>query len=267
MSITAVAPAAAVPDAAAGTRAEAQAARGTNWLRISLLGRVVLVTVLVVAVALLVFLAIGPRLAPYRTVTMLTGSMRPTIPPGAVVVDVAEPVSQLRAGQVISFEAPVAGHPVVTHRVVAVERRDGRVLIRTRGDANTGNDPWVAVVHGDTVWRVRAVVPVLGDVIRMLRSGAMHVLVVWVLPAAALLWFLVGVWRPRAESAEPHEAEPHEGGEPPCAYPDEPASPGSSPMRSSSSARRPARLRTHRRRRAHQHSSQRRPRPSSRRRR
>ena len=40
----------------------------------------------IVAAALQFFLAIGPRLFDYRTMVMLTGSMRPGIPPGSVVV-------------------------------------------------------------------------------------------------------------------------------------------------------------------------------------
>jgi signal peptidase len=177
------------------------------------LGRVVRDAALVSAVLGFLFLAVGPHLLPYRTVTMLTGSMRPLIPPGAVAVDVREPVSALRAGQIISFHAPEAGNPVVTHRVVSVQRRNGQVLIRTRGIANSANDPWVAVVHGNDIWRVRAVVPHLGDGIRLLRSRGIHLLVAWLVPAALLLWFLTGVWRPR---------KVENGGEPECS--EEPAS-------------------------------------------
>lgn len=166
---------------------------------------------LVLAVLLFGFLAVGPRLLPYRTVTMLTGSMRPTIPVGAVAVDVAEPLSALRAGQIISFHAPVAGQPVVTHRVVSVQHRDGRVLIRTRGDANSGQDPWIAVVHGTTVWRVRAVIPHLGSAVRALRSPSLHLALVWVAPAALLAWLLAAIWMPsrRSRSGDPEPTSPY----------------------------------------------------------
>ncbi len=39
------------------------------------------------AFALFLFLAIGPHLFPYQTMTMLTGSMVPTINPGDIAVD------------------------------------------------------------------------------------------------------------------------------------------------------------------------------------
>jgi signal peptidase len=185
---------------------------------LSRLFRWVLNAVLVVAVVLLLFLAVGPRLLPYRTVTMLTGSMGTTVPTGALVVDTPMPVEQLRTGDVITFNAPIDGHPVVTHRVVGVERQDGRTLVRTRGDANTGNDPWLAEVHGNTVWQVRAVIPHLGAGIRVLRELQASVALLWVVGGLALVWFLVGVWRrptaPEGGAAQceaerdPYPAEP-----------------------------------------------------------
>lgn len=164
---------------------------------------VALTALMAVAVAGLLFFAVGPRLLPYRTVTMLSGSMRPGIPTGAVVVDVAEPLAALRPGQVISFEAPVAGHPVVTHRVVEVHRWRGQTVVRTKGDANPGADPWLAVVHGRRVWRARFVLRGTGALIRLLRRPSVHLAVAWLAPAALLGWLLVGLWRRPAPAPEP----------------------------------------------------------------
>ncbi len=161
---------------------------------------------LVVSGAAFLFLAVGPRLLPYRTVTMLTGSMGDTAPGGSVVVDVAEPVSALRPGQVISFHAPVAGRPVVTHRVLTVEHRGGQVLVRTRGDANAAPDPWLARVDDDTVWRMRAAIPHLGAVVRALRGDAVHMTLAWVLPSMLLAWFLLVLWRPAPTSEDGGES-------------------------------------------------------------
>jgi signal peptidase len=96
----------------------------------------------------------------------------------------------------------------VTHRVISVQHRDGKVLIRTRGDANTGVDPWLAVVHGRSVWRVRAVVPWAGSAIRTLRAPETHLVVAWVAPAALLAWFLVGLWRRPARGHRRGAARP-----------------------------------------------------------
>lgn len=191
--------------------------------------RLLLDLAMVAAVLLFLLLAVGPRVLPYRTVTMLTGSMAPQVPVGAMAIDVAEPVSALRPGQIVSFHAPEPGHPVVTHRVVSVQRRDGNVLIRTRGDANSGDDPWLAVVHGDKVWRVRAVVPVMGQAIRVLRTPAVHLLVAWVVPGALFAWLVVGLWRPSKTSGRRRARNGVEGGEPACVgEPVSSASPSSS---------------------------------------
>ena len=184
--------------------------------------RTLLDAVVMVAVLLFLFLAVGPRVLPYRTVTMLTGSMRPSIPPGSVAVDVAEPVSAIRPGQVLTFHSPLPGHPVVTHRVVSVSHRDGRTLVRTRGDANSAADPWLAVVHGDHVWRVRADLPYLGNAIRMLHRPVAHAVLAWVLPALLLVWFLAGVWRrPTRTVVLPADAPSTEGGDSACGVPAE----------------------------------------------
>jgi signal peptidase len=215
--------------AASSVPAVALATAGPGVLRS--LGRGLLDAILLLGLSFFLFLAVGPHLLPYRTVTMLSGSMSPYIPVGSLAVDTPEPVSALHAGQVVSFHAPIDGHPVVTHRVVSVEHRDGQVLIRTRGDANSGVDPWLAVVHGRTVWRVSAVVPAMGGVVRTLRGGVVHLVIAWLLPFVLLVALLWSIWRPRRDTTAatahvPYPRAPKEG-ESACA--DASGSPRSSP--------------------------------------
>ncbi|TAM85815.1 MAG: signal peptidase I [Jatrophihabitans sp.] len=152
---------------------------------------------LVVAAGLLLAVTAGPRLLGYRTATMLTGSMSPTIRPGDVVIDTPEPAASVRVGQIITYHVPTQDHRVESHRVVWVGRSaDGAVLVRTRGDANAVDDPWTARLAGSTVWRVRTVVPVAGSVIRTLRLPLVHVLMTGALPAALVAGLLVAIWRP-----------------------------------------------------------------------
>src|SRR3954451_21756555 len=87
--------------------------------------RLLLDVVVAVAVLLLVFLAIGPRLPPYQTGTMLTGSLPPGVAAGSVGVETAEPGGALRAGQGSSFHAPQPGRPVVPHRIGEALHRNG----------------------------------------------------------------------------------------------------------------------------------------------
>jgi len=154
------------------------------------------VTVLVV-VAVLLFsgLVLGPRTGTYQTTTMLTGSMAPALPEGALLLDVRVPVSELRPGDVVTFEAPVEGRPVVSHRVLAVESHEGRPALRTKGDANAAPDPWLAVPDGDSAWVVRAAVPGAGTAVRLLREPVPRAVLVVGLPLLLAAWGLLLVWR------------------------------------------------------------------------
>jgi signal peptidase len=145
-------------------------------------------------------LAVGPHLLGYRTTTMLSGSMSPGIRPGDVIVDVAEPVSAVRVGQILTIQTPTPTHFVDSHRVIEVVRKGGLTYIRTQGDANSQPDPWLAELHGDTVWRVRGVVPHLGQAIVALRSPTAHILLIWVALPLLVLAGAAEIWRqPRSK--------------------------------------------------------------------
>lgn len=150
--------------------------------------------VLAVGIAVFLFLAVGPRLFGYRTATMLTGSMVPTIRPGDVIVDTPEPIADLKVGQVVTYAIPVYDHHVESHRVISVKRVDGAVLFRTKGDANSGADPWTARVTSPTIWRVRTVVPWAGTAIRGLRAPLVSEALRIGIPATVVVVLLIGIW-------------------------------------------------------------------------
>jgi signal peptidase len=152
--------------------------------------------VLVACLLTFAFLAVGPHVLGYRTSTMLTGSMEPGISPGDVVVTTAKPTSEVEVGDVLTYHIPVEDHRVETHRVVEVlHHRDGSVAIRTQGDNNDDVDPWTATLQGDEVWEMRAVVPKLGSVIRVLRSPAVQHGIFWMAFGGMLVLGLSTIWR------------------------------------------------------------------------
>lgn len=148
-----------------------------------------------VAFAGFCFVGVGPHLFGYRTATMLSGSMSPHIKPGDVVLDVPEPLSAVRVGQVLTIETPTATHFVDSHRVVQVIRRQGGVFIRTKGDANPVRDPWTAKLQGKVAWRVVAVVPKLGFVINFVRGRAARLALLGLAPLLFVLVGLNAIWR------------------------------------------------------------------------
>ncbi|MBW8750058.1 MAG: signal peptidase I [Propionibacteriales bacterium] len=88
-------------------------------------GLVVLVLALVVVI---------PRVGGGTAYTVLTGSMRPTMPPGTLVVVRPVKPEQIAVGDVVTYQIESGDPTVATHRVVAVG-------IDMKGDANNVDDP------------------------------------------------------------------------------------------------------------------------------
>jgi signal peptidase len=90
--------------------------------------------------------------------TVLTGSMRPEIQPGDVVMVRAVPTDELKAGDVIAYLPPAHTTPVL-HRIVSI---DSSGLV-TKGDANNVADPWGKVgTDSATTLRLVWVIPKVG---------------------------------------------------------------------------------------------------------
>lgn len=107
-------------------------------------GTVILTTAAAVLAAVVV-----PRAAGATPYTILTGSMRPHLPPGTLVVMRPVRAEQVGVGTVITYQRESGRSEVVTHRVVEVSQGpDGEPRWHTRGDANPASDPdWVRPVQ------------------------------------------------------------------------------------------------------------------------
>jgi signal peptidase len=156
--------------------------------------------VVVASVGLLLLVGVGPRTGRYRTLTMLTGSMSPRIPPGSLVVVVPQRTDRVRAGDVIVFNAPDDGR-VVTHRVVEVVDDGGSVVLRTKGDANMAADRERVHINSKITWRVRAVVPRMGTGVRLVREPLVRRVTTLGLPVVLLALWLRAVWCDAAKRA------------------------------------------------------------------
>lgn len=164
--------------------------------------RAALLTALVASLLTLLAVGLGPRTGRYRTVTVLSGSMEPAIAAGSVVIVTPVRATDVAPGDVVTFNAPIDGAPVVTHRVVAVEHEDGLPVIETKGDANLEPDPWRARIEDPVAWVVRADVPLAGFAIIALRGPVVRALCVYAAPALAFLAWAWEIWRPRGRAPE-----------------------------------------------------------------
>ena len=140
-------------------------------------------------------LAIGVSMAMgYRTFSVMSGSMEPTIHTGDVVVD--EPISPLeaRVGDIVTFKDPSRGGELVTHRLRSIRPNGGTVAMITKGDANTAVERWTVPVNG-SVGRVAYRLPSAGRVIAAIRGRFGRLLLI-ALPALLLgVYELNRIWR------------------------------------------------------------------------
>ena len=125
---------------------------------------------LLLSAILVALLVVLPRLTGAIPLTVLSGSMEPTIPVGSVVF--VQPIDphDIRPGDVITFQAAPGSDELVTHRVIKVQRETVPLSFVTKGDANKGKDldpTPMGAVHG----RVWFHVPVIGAVGAFMHGG------------------------------------------------------------------------------------------------
>lgn len=142
---------------------------------------------------------VGPLFLPYRTYAVLSGSMAPGIPVGALVIDRPASPRQLRPGDVVTFGRPDRPGELVTHRITQIEPTGPTgISYRTKGDANNSPDPWL-VAAAATNWRVAATLPLVGYALGFLRTPIGQLLTL-VLPGFVLGFALLrDLWRQPAQ--------------------------------------------------------------------
>lgn len=115
------------------------AARETGLLHA--LGVGVSIGVLGLVVALALVLVVVPKLSGSTPLTVLTGSMEPTLPPGTLLVVRPVDTADVRVGDVVTYQIESGRPEVISHRVVEVaSSSDGSTTFVTKGDANGSAD-------------------------------------------------------------------------------------------------------------------------------
>lgn len=132
------------------------------------------------AASVLAFVLLG-----FRPLVISSGSMRPTLSVGEVVVTSRERADQVHVGDIVTFEDHTIGE-LITHRVRSITSNGNDLRIETRGDANSVSEIWDIPRHDSlrrTVWEV----PGIGATVTDLGSPAVRVGLV----AAGLVFALV----------------------------------------------------------------------------
>lgn len=123
--------------------------------------------------------------------SVLTGSMRPTYPPGTLVVIKPATPEEIGVGDVITFQIESGQPAVATHRVIerSTDSGSGEVRFTTQGDANNTPDSeqvQPAQIRGK-VWYA---IPYLGWVNQTIDGSTRS----WAVPALAGALFLYAAW-------------------------------------------------------------------------
>lgn len=126
-----------------GEQDRSQTPAGSPALRgLAAVGRLVTLALLLVLVFAALALILVPRATGSQTYTVLTNSMAPKYPPGTFLVVKAEPFSQLKYGDVVTFQLESGKPAVESHRIVGfASTQGGEKTLITRGDNNDLNDP------------------------------------------------------------------------------------------------------------------------------
>ena len=159
--------------------------------------------VLVVLGLFVAVVAVGVLSGNWQIRPVLSGSMRPGLPVGGVAVTERVPLSDIKIRDAIVFHKPTNPADMVMHRVIKLQRTGSTYTAQTQGDANAVADPWTLGLKGDTAYRVRFSLPLLGyPAVWMQDAGRLNLLTVGV--GLMILLGVVSMWRKgRGASSEP----------------------------------------------------------------
>lgn len=164
---------------------------------------------LFVAVAVLAALVVVPRLAGATPYTVLSGSMEPMLSPGTLIVVKDVPPTELRAGDVITFQIESDNPAVNTHRITqVVYDAQGTPRFQTQGDANNAPDRDLLVpeqIRGSLWYSV----PYLGHVNSALTGDLRGVLVTVAVGGLGVyaLWMFGSSFADSRRSSRGHEGD------------------------------------------------------------
>jgi signal peptidase len=133
---------------------------------------IVLTCFAVLTVVFVAALFVLPRTGTGRALSVLTGSMAPVIPEGSLILIRPVDPQTISAGDVVTFRPRSNSDALVTHRVVGVVPGTTPTLsFRTKGDANSGEDPNLVsadAIAGKVVYQV----PRVGHIAAWAHSGS-----------------------------------------------------------------------------------------------
>ncbi|HEX8119851.1 MAG TPA: signal peptidase I [Solirubrobacteraceae bacterium] len=146
-------------------------------------------------------LVVAPRAVGVTPFTILTGSMRPAMAPGDVVLSESVAPLDVRPGDVVTFHDPSRGGELVTHRVRSMRRTGPLVRFVTKGDANDVPERWSVAADG-RIGRATVSVPKVGHVLHFASSRDGKLALIAIPAGLLVLLEVVGLLGLRGRPAE-----------------------------------------------------------------
>lgn len=141
-------------------------------------GQVIAWFFIAAVVAMLLAAVLIPRMGGGTPYAILTGSMRPDLPIGTLVVMKPVDATDIGVGNVVTYQLKSGEPTVVTHRVVAVGfDSDGTRIFTTQGDANNSPDA-KKVIPAQIKGKFWYQVPYLGRVNILINKAQHHAITV-----------------------------------------------------------------------------------------
>jgi signal peptidase len=135
-----------------------------------------------------------PSVVGMKSLTVVSGSMEPTIETGSVVID--EVISPLDAspGDIVTFQDPLRPRQL-THRLQKMRVEGDTAYMTTLGDANDAPERWTVRTDGQ-IGRVVAALPKLGYARAAVGTRYARLAVLGAVMALGA-FLLVDMWRPK----------------------------------------------------------------------
>ena len=120
-----------------------------------------------------------------KPLVVLSGSMKPIMLPGDIIVVKSVDQNELKVGDVVAFQPPGSRpNTLVTHRVISLEKGKER-LFQTKGDANNVRDDF-KVPASNAVGKLIFVIPFVGYLTEISKNKNIFLLMI-ILPVCLLI--------------------------------------------------------------------------------
>ena len=151
-----------------------------------------IIVAVIIAIAGLLIVSMFPIAGNYEAKIVLSGSMEPAIGVGSVVI--IKPEDKYEIGDIITFGKDTKNDIPTTHRIVEMRAIGGKILYKTKGDANSSDDAR-EVGESEVIGKVLFSIPYLGYLLDFAKKPIGFVLLI-VIPAGIIIIDELGkIWR------------------------------------------------------------------------